>query len=78
MPTPPPRASTELTGGKRRQREAEQVVRALQAEGPADKVELARRVGASYWDDERFDQSLTWAVGKELINRDADGRLSAV
>ncbi len=76
MPKQPPQSSTELTGGRRRQREAEQVVRALQAEGPATPDELSRRVGAAYWDEQRFDQVLTWALAKGLIH-DNDGRLAA-
>ena len=77
MPKPQSRADGELAGGQRRRREADQLVRALRAEGPADEEELARRVAAVYWDEDRFGQALTWAVGKNLINRDADGRLSA-
>jgi uncharacterized protein YcaQ len=78
MPMPPPRASTELKGGRRRRAEVDQIVRALRAEGPADNDELARRVAAQYWDKKRYDQSLTWALSQGLINRDADGRLTAV
>lgn len=77
MPKQQSRPDSELAGGQRRRRESDQVVRALRAEGPASKEELATRVGATYWEGDRFDQCLTWALGKGLITQDADGRLSA-
>lgn len=77
MPKQPPEDKTELAGGQRRRREADQLVRALRAEGPTAQDELSRRVAAVYWDEERFGQALTWAVGKGLISRDANGQLSA-
>lgn len=77
MPKQSSRPDTELAGGQRRRRETDQIVRALRAEGPASKEELATRVAATYWEEERFDQCLTWALGKGLITKDADGRLSA-
>lgn len=77
MPMPPPKASTE-----RRDRqvfhEMGQIVRALEAQGPSTPEELATRVGAAYWEQDRFDRALAFAVADGLVSRGSDGKLHPV
>jgi hypothetical protein len=77
MPMPPPRATT---GSRDRQvfHEMGQLVRALEAEGPCTPEELARRVGATYWEHDRFDRALGFATADGLVTRSTDGLLHAV
>lgn len=77
MPMPPPKPST---GGQRDRQvlhEMGQIVRALEAEGPRPPDELARIVGATYWERDRFDRALALAVADGLVHRTAEGELAA-
>ena len=75
MPMPPPKASTEGHRDRQVFHEMGQIVRALEAEGPCDPDELAARVGAAYWEQDRFERALAFAVADGLVSRGADGRL---
>ncbi len=78
MPMPPPKASTEGHRDRQVFHEMGQIVRALEAEGPAAADELAKRVGAPYWEPHRFDRALAFTVADGLVTRASDGRLHAV
>ena len=78
MPMPPPKASTEGHRDRQVFHEMGQIVRALEAEGPSDPDELAARVGAAYWEQDRFERALAFAVADGLVSRGADGRLHPV
>jgi hypothetical protein len=77
MPMPPPKASTEGRRDRQVFHEMGQIVRALEAEGPQRPEDLARIVGATYWEKERFDRALALAVADGLIHRTGEGRLAA-
>jgi hypothetical protein len=71
---PPPRASSE--GRDRRvEHEILQILRALHAEGPQSEPDLARLVGAPYWDPGRFAHAVSVAANDGRILRDEWGRL---
>jgi hypothetical protein len=78
MPMPPPKASTEGHRDRQVFHEMGQIVRALEAEGPCEPDELAARVGAAYWEQDRFERALAFAVADGLVYRGADGRLHPV
>lgn len=78
MPMPPPKASTEGHRDRQVFHEMGQIVRALEAEGPCEPDELAGRVGAAYWEQDRFERALAFAVADGLVSRGADGRLHPV
>lgn len=78
MPMPPPKASTEGHRDRQVFHEMGQIVRALEAEGPCEPDELAARVGAAYWEQDRFERALAFAVADGLVSRGADGRLHPV
>ena len=78
MPMPPPKASTEGHRDRQVFHEMGQIVRALEAEGPCDPDELAARVGAAYWEQDRFERALAFAVADGLVSRGAEGRLHPV
>ena len=78
MPMPPPKASTEGHRDRQVFHEMGQIVRALEAEGPCDPDELAARVGAAYWEQDRFERALAFAVADGLVYRGAGGRLHPV
>ena len=78
MPMPPPKPSTEGRRDRHLFHEMGQIVRALEAEGPATPEELSQRLGASYWEQDRFDRALAFAVTDGLISRTADGLLRPV
>lgn len=77
MPMPPPKPSTE--GPRDRQVFAEmgQLLRALEANGPQRPDDLQRLVGAAYWEPDRFDRALGFALADGLVVRTADGALAA-
>jgi hypothetical protein len=75
MPMPPPKASTEGRRDRQVFHEMGQIVRALEDSGPSDPDDLARLVGAQYWEGGRFDRALAFAVADGLVVRGADGRL---
>ena len=78
MPMPPPKASTEGRRDRQVFHEMGQIVRALEADGPQPREQLAELVGARFWEDERFDRALAFAVADGLVVRTDDGRLAAV
>lgn len=77
MPMPPPKPSTEGKRDRQVFHEMGQIVRALEAEGPQPPDELARIVGAMYWERDRFDRALALAVADGLVYRTAEGELAA-
>ena len=77
MPMPPPKASTEGPRDRQVFHEMGQIVRALETNGPQQPGELARLVGADYWEQPRFDRALALAVSDGLVVRNADGAVSA-
>jgi hypothetical protein len=78
MPMPPPKASTEGRRDRQVFHEMGQIVRALEATGPASVEDLATRVGASYWEKDRFDRALAFTVADGLVSRGTDGLLHPV
>ena len=77
MPMPPPKPSAEGTRDRQVLHEMGQIVRALGAEGPQPPEDLARIVGATYWEKGRFDQALAHAVADGLVYRTTDGAVAA-
>lgn len=78
MPMPPPKPSTEGRRDRQIFHEMGQIVRALETEGPQTQERLAEIVGARFWEPNRFDRALAFAVADGLVVRTAEGSLSAV
>jgi hypothetical protein len=78
MPMPPPKATTESPRDRQVVHEMGQLVRALEHEGPQAPDDLARLVGAAYWESGRYDRALALAVADGLLVRGPDGRVQAV
>jgi hypothetical protein len=76
MPVPPPKPSTETTN-RRVQREMRQIKRALQAEGAMELDALRTAVGGAYWDKERFDKALVFALDSGNVVKDQEGKYAA-
>jgi hypothetical protein len=77
MPIPPPKATTEGPRDRQVHHEMGQLVRALEERGPLVVAELRDLVGASYWEEARFDRALAFAVADGLVVRRHDGRVQA-
>jgi predicted transcriptional regulator len=77
MPMPPPKATTESPRDRQVFHEMGQLVRAIEDQGPQTVDDLARLVGATYWEGGRFDRALALAVADGLLVRGPDGRLQA-
>ncbi|MGI9155597.1 MAG: hypothetical protein ACR2FG_03025 [Marmoricola sp.] len=77
MPMPPPRPSTERRRDRHVAHEVKQLARALRTEGDQTAEDLARLVGAAYWEDGRFDKALAVAVTDGFVVRTAEGTLAA-
>ena len=77
MPMPPPKPSTEGRRDRQVFHEMGQLVRALEQNDGQQPEELARLVGADYWDKGRFERALSHALSDGLIVRTADGSLVA-
>jgi hypothetical protein len=77
-PMPPPKASTEGPRDRHVHYEIGQIVRAVQARGPQTPEDLRALVGADYWEHQRFDRALAFAVADGMLTRQGDGRLAAV
>jgi len=77
MPMPPPKATTEGRRDRQVFHEMGQLVRAVEINGPQTREELATLVGAPYWEHERFDRALAFAIADGLLVRGADGTLQA-
>ena len=67
MPMPPPKPSTEGRRDRQVFHEMGQLVRALEHNGPCQPEELANLVGATYWEQGRFDRALGLAVVDDLV-----------
>jgi hypothetical protein len=55
-----------------------QIVRALEAEGAMTPEDLAVKVGAAYWEKDRFQRALAFSVADGLVARGSDGLLHPV
>jgi len=77
MPMPPPKPSTEGKRDRQVVHEMGQIARALESTGPQQPDELARLVGAAFWDPGRFDRALALAVADGRVYRTSDGALAA-
>ena len=77
MPMPPPKASTEGPRDRQVFHEMGQIVRALEATGPQLPEDLARTVGAAYWEPGRYERALALAASDGLIFVTGDGTVSA-
>jgi hypothetical protein len=75
---PPPKATTESPRDRQVFHEMGQLVRALEHRGPQTVDDLQQLVGAAYWEGDRFDRALAFAVADGLVVRDPEGRLQAV
>jgi hypothetical protein len=78
MPMPPPKPSTEGRRDRQVFHEMGQITRALESEGPQRPDELAQLVGARFWEGDRFQSALAYAMADGLVVRLDDGRVSAV
>ena len=76
-PMPPPKASTEGPRDRQVFHEMGQIVRALEAHGAQDPEALATLVGAPYWEGQRFERALAFAVNDGLVHRTAEGTYAA-
>lgn len=77
MPMPPPKPTTEGRRDRQVFHEMGQIVRALEGRGPLPPDELAPLVGAEWWETDRFERALAYAVADGLVFRTADGALAA-
>ena len=77
-PMPPPKASSEGPRDRHVHYEIGQIVRAVQTRGPQTPEDLRSLVGADYWEHDRFDRALAFAVADGMLTRQGDGRLAAV
>ena len=77
MPMPPPKASTESPRDRQVFHEMGQIVRALESQGPQRLEDLARLVGAPYWEAGRFERALALAVADGLVVESPDDRWQA-
>ncbi len=50
-------------------------LRALEDTGPCSPEDLGTLIGARYWESERFDRALAFAIGDGLVVRGPDGEL---
>ena len=75
MPMPPPKPSTEGRRDRQVFHEMGQITRAVERNGPISVDQLQEVVGAAYWEKDRFDRALAFAVADGLVVRNADGDL---
>jgi hypothetical protein len=78
MPMPPPKATTESPRDRQVFHEMGQIVRALEDLGPQTPDDLRQHVGATYWERDRFDRALSFAVADGVVVRTAEGTLTTV
>ncbi len=76
MPMPPPKASTEGPRDRQVFHEMGQIVRALESNGPQNAEDLKGLVGATYWEESRFDRALALAASDGLVHRTSDETFS--
>lgn len=77
MPMPPPKPTTEGRRDRQVFHEMGQIVRALEAEGPLPPEALRSLVGGTWWESDRFERAVAFAVADGLVHRTADGELAA-
>ncbi len=77
MPMPPPKSSTEGRRDRQVFHEMGQIVRALEAEGPQTPSDLERLTGARFWEADRFQSALAFAIADGLVVTTDDGRIAA-
>ncbi|HEU4512799.1 MAG TPA: hypothetical protein VFR87_06815 [Nocardioidaceae bacterium] len=77
MPMPPPKPTTEGPRDRQVFHEMGQLVRVLEMEGPQTPTALAELVGARFWEGDRFQSALAFAVADGIVVRTNDGRLAA-
>jgi hypothetical protein len=75
---PPPKASTESPRDRQVFHEMGQIVRALEAQGPQGVDDLARLVGAPFWESGRFERALAFAAADGLVLEGEGDRWQAV
>ncbi|HLN77877.1 MAG TPA: hypothetical protein VK204_12590 [Nocardioidaceae bacterium] len=75
---PPPKASTEGRRDRQVFHEMGQIVRALEAEGPQTPEDLEQITGARFWERDRFQSALAFALADGLVIQMNDGRLTSV
>ena len=78
MPMPPPKPTTEGPRDRQVHHEMGQIVRAIETNGPQTKESLRDLVGASYWEEARYDRALALAAADGLLTRDPEGLLRVV
>ncbi|HEX6874311.1 MAG TPA: hypothetical protein VF165_01510 [Nocardioidaceae bacterium] len=78
MPMPPPKPSTEGRRDRQVFHEMGQIIRALESEGPQTPDDLAHLTGARFWEPDRFQSALAYAMADGLVVRLNDGRLATV
>ncbi len=78
MPMPPPKPSTEGRRDRQVFHEMGQIVRALETEGPQSPEDLERITGARFWEGNRFESALAFAMADGLVIQMNDGRLTNV
>lgn len=77
MPMPPPKPSTEGRRDRQVFHEMGQILRAVERNGPISPDQLEQVVGAAYWEPDRFERALAFAIADGLVVRNADGLLEA-
>jgi hypothetical protein len=75
---PPPKPTTEGPRDRQVLHEMNQIVRAIDANGPQTKESLRDLVGAAYWEEARYDRALALAASDGLLTRDPEGLLRVV
>ena len=78
MPMPPPKPTTEGRRDRQIFHEMGQIVRALEEDGPQTSARLAEIVGVRFWERDRFDRALAFAVADGLVVRTQDGKLASI
>ena len=76
MPMPPPKPTTEGKRDRQVFHEMGQITRALEANGPLGADDLERAVGGTYWERDRFERALAFAVTDGLVYRTSEGLLA--
>lgn len=77
-PMPPPVPSPDGRRDRQVFYEMGQIVRALRINGPTPLEELRDLVGATYWEPDRYDRALAFAVADGLVVRTGDGTLAVL
>jgi hypothetical protein len=77
MPMPPPKPTTEGRRDRQVFHEMGQILRAVEKNGPCTVEELQTYVGAAYWEPDRFERALAFAVADGLVVRNVEERLEA-